>query len=318
MHLVDCVTFSWLAVTSACSSSAASSDPIDAATTRETEPVDSESALEDAAEVDAVDSATDSSAEAAVAKDDLAGNRDRLLGTYYAFLKSSVTTPQSNGLSGASVTSVCDLWTKLAPSSQATYLTLTARLQQGKLADGSSMLFHATKLYRLVGGDGATATNDGSCGGGEFNRLILSIDDTLHAALLAAHDHGSVTPFALADTAVKSFWRDSHDLGGTHAPFDTSDETEQGGPRGQVQFFADPTSKAATSALGRKDLETLVDPYALEIDQDYDCFHNSNPSCDYVAYGTACLPQASKSGVDIFTAKYGSIDASWKPADCSK
>src|SRR5262245_12853491 len=33
--------------------------------------------------------------------DTLPSNRDRLLGTYFDYLKASVTTPQSNGLSGS-------------------------------------------------------------------------------------------------------------------------------------------------------------------------------------------------------------------------
>ena len=65
------------------------------------------------------------------------------------------------------------------------------------------------------------------------------------------------------------------------------------------------------------DLTTLVDPYALEMDQDYDCVHNSNPSCDYVTYGTACFPEASKSGVDIYTARDGTIEPDWRPKGCA-
>lgn len=65
----------------------------------------------------------------------------------------------------------------------------------------------------------------------------------------------------------------SHDLGGAHAPFDISDETDNGAPRGQVQYFSDLTGAAATAPLGRTDLTTLVDPYAREMDQDYDCLH---------------------------------------------
>src|SRR4051812_2804845 len=60
--------------------------------------------------------------------DTLASNRDRLLGTYLDYLKGFSPQPQANGLSGSNVTSVCDLWSKLDPSSRATYLTLTARM----------------------------------------------------------------------------------------------------------------------------------------------------------------------------------------------
>jgi len=242
-------------------------------------------------------------------------NRDRLIHSYFDFLKADPTATQSNGLSGANLTDVCDLWSKLQPAAQATFLTITARLDGSKLADSSSMLDHVVKLYRVVGGDQATATDPGSCGGGEFNRMIMSEDAALHTAQLAAFaNKGGAGD--IADIPAGGFWRDSHDLGGAHAPFDQSDETNGGAPRGQTQYFKDPTSTAATSPLGRQDLMTLVDPFALEMDQDYDCAHNSNPSCSYTLYGPACFPETSLLGVDIYVATYGSYDPTWKPAGC--
>jgi hypothetical protein len=64
------------------------------------------------------------------------------------------------------------------------------------------------------------------------------------------------------------------------------------------------------------DLTTLVDPSALEMDQDYDCVHNSNPSCSYVTYGPLCAPEAAKSGVELYEATYGPIEATWRPSGC--
>lgn len=253
-----------------------------------------------------------------VAADTLAANRDRLLATYLAWL---VAHPgaQTNGLDGATLSTVCELWSRLDPSSRATWLTLTARLQGGRLADGSSMLRHVTVAYRVSGGQGATATSPGSCGGGEYNRLMLSVDATLHAALVAAHQHqGAAQAGApdLADSVGGDSWRDSHDAAGPHAPFDLSDETDSGAPRGQVQFFADTTSARAQAPLGRVDLMTLVDPWALEIDQDYDCVHASNPLCTYVTYGPLCAPEAASVGEELYEARYGSIDAVWQPNGC--
>ena len=51
----------------------------------------------------------------------------------------------------------------------------------------------------------------------------------------------------VVDDFAYGSWRDSHDLGGTHAPFDQSDETNQGAPRGQTQYFKDPASTVANS-----------------------------------------------------------------------
>ncbi|MGZ3439069.1 MAG: hypothetical protein ACXVDD_06125, partial [Polyangia bacterium] len=254
--------------------------------------------------------------------DTLDGNRERLLATYLAYLKAHPGA-QSNGLDGATLAGVCDLWSGLAPSGQAVFRTLTARMQGSRLqSDGRSMLGHVAAVYRVVGGQNASAGDPGSCGGGEYNRMILSMDATLHDALVAANTHqgaaGAGGLYDLADVppGTSRFWRDSHDAGGPHAPFDLSDETESGAPRGQVQYFRDPTSAAAKAPLGRMDLSSLIDPFALEMDQDYDCVHNSNPSCSYVTYGPLCAPMASKVGVDLYESNYGSIESSWRPGGC--
>jgi hypothetical protein len=252
----------------------------------------------------------------------LDADRDRLLATYLAFLKSNPSQTQSNGLSGATTTDVCDLWKKLDPSSQSVYLTLTHRMGGSKLGDDSSMLSHVVKVYRVAGGQNAKTSPPGSCGGGEYNRMIMSMDEPLHVALFAANKHqGAKQPNGKPDIAdiptnANAFWRDSHDIGGPHAPFDLSDETDNGAPRGQVQFFADANSPAAKEALNRLDLTTLIDGNALEMDQDYDCAHNSNPGCDYFAYGPSCLPQATKKGTDIYTANYGGFEPTWMPVGC--
>jgi hypothetical protein len=184
------------------------------------------------------------------------------------------------------------------------------------LLDGSAALDHVVSLYRVTGGQNATSTDPGSCGGGEYNRMIVSIDDALHVALVAANDHRGASPHDLADIPSGGAWRDSHDLAGPHAPFDLSDETNDGAPRGQVQFFHDPTSSVAHAVLGRTDLASLVDPYAMEIDQDYDCVHSSNPLCSYTTYGALCFPAASKTGVEVYEASYGAIDLGWRPSGC--
>lgn len=242
--------------------------------------------------------------------------RDRLLASYLAFLDETPDVAQSNGLRGADLPDVCALWDALDPSSRATFATLTARLEGSHLADGSAALEHVVRLYRLTGGEGATATDAGSCGGGEHNRILVSIDPALHAALVAAHDRAGAAPFDLADVQDGTSWRDTHDLAGPHAPFDLGVETNEGAPRGQAQLFRDPSAASASAPLGRLDLETLVDPYALELDQDYDCVHSSNPLCTYVLYGPLCTPLASALGVDVYAASYGAVDLAWRPAGC--
>ncbi len=81
-------------------------------------------------------------------------------------------------------------------------------------------------------------------------------------------------------------------------------------------YFKDPSSAAARAPLGRPDLMTVVDPLAFEIDQDYDCTHNSNPLCSYTTYGAFCAPKPLLTGVQLYSATYGLIDLMWMPVGC--
>jgi hypothetical protein len=249
------------------------------------------------------------------------GNRDRLLATYFDRLKSIPDVQQSNGLIGRDLASVCDMWNRLDASSQNVFLTLTARLQGSVLgSDGTAALDHIVAVHRIIGGEGASGADPGSCGGGEFNRMIMSMDGQLHGALVAASDNegdeNDAGVFDIADIQEDSSWRDSSDVAGPHDPFDLSDETEDGAPRGQVHYFRDPASPVANTPLGRIDVADVVDPFALEMDHDFDCAHNSNPSCEYTFYGRFCSPQSTKRGTDIYTGNYGDFEPGWRPAGC--
>ena len=181
------------------------------------------------------------------------------------------------------------------------------------------MLSHITAVHRLAGGDGATATDHGSCGGDNANRMFMTMDATLHAQLVAANQdaRNSGGKTVLEDIPSNGYWRQTHDFAGAHAPFDMSDETNDGAPRGQVQFFSDPTSAKAKAPLGRTGVEDVVDPYALEMDQDYDCPHHSNPLCSYVAYQALCFPGDETEGLKLFTKKYGDDAPGFLPAGCT-
>jgi len=251
----------------------------------------------------------------------LDANRERLLATYVGRLQSIPDERQSNGLVGRDVATTCELWDKLDPSSRSVFLTLTHRLGGSTLGvDGTTMLDHVTTVYRVAGGRGADGDRPGSCGGFEFNRMFMSIDRELHAVLVEANAHRGARQLRgvrdIADIRSNSFWRESRDLNGPHRPFDMSDETEAGAPRGQTQFFRDPEGKLAHGKLGRLDVVNVIDPYALEMDQDYDCVHHSNPTCAYRFYGRACLPRRRSEGVEIYTRDYGDFEPEWKPSGC--
>ena len=251
----------------------------------------------------------------------LDANRDRLLATYLARLQSIPDERQSNGLLGRELATTCELWDKLDPSSRAVFLTITHRLGGSLISiDGSTMLDHVVAIYRIAGGRDADGDRPGSCGGFEFNRMFMSMDRELHAVQLAANTHRGARQLGggrdIFDIRSNSYWRESHDLKGPHHPFDISDETEAGAPRGQTQFFRDPASPRAQRPLGRLDVIDVIDPYALEMDQDYDCVHHSNPSCAYTFYGRACLPRRRRGGLDIYTRDYGDVESDWKPTGC--
>jgi hypothetical protein len=251
----------------------------------------------------------------------LDANRDRLLATYLERLRSIPEVRQSNGLVGRELETACDLWDKLDPSSRGVFLTITHRLGGSKLGvDGSTMLDHVVALYRVSGGRNASDAAAGSCGGFEYNRMFMSMDKELHAVLVAANSHRGKPQLGgardISDIRSNSYWRESRDLLGPHKPFDQSDETEAGAPRGQTQFFRDPLSALAHKPLGRLDVSSVIDPFALEMDQDYDCIHHSNPSCSYIFYGRACLPRKRRPGAEIYTRDYGDYEADWKPSAC--
>ena len=62
---------------------------------------------------------------------------------------------------------------------------------------------------------------------------------------------------------------------------------------------------------------SLVDPNALEMDQDYDCVHSSNPSCTYVSYGPSCALLPALLGTQIYAMDYGDFTQGWVPAPCN-
>jgi hypothetical protein len=246
----------------------------------------------------------------------LAAERDRLLHTYYAYLETMPTVTQSNGLTGNQLASVCDVWTQLPPSDRSVFLLLTHRLYGTTLQDGSRMLAHITRVTRIIGGQGATQTTPGGCDLRDYNRLFMTMDPPLHAALVAANARMGASPFDLTDIPANSSWRQSQDLGGPHTPFDITDETNAPLPRAQLQFFHDPTSAVANAPIGRLDMMTLVDPYALELDHDFDCVHNSNPACSYVVYGANCATHAPVLGTALYMMDYGDYQATWMPTGC--
>lgn len=175
----------------------------------------------------------------------------------------------------------CAVWRGFDRSQRAVFLTISHRLFVGRAPDGRTMLSHVTRLYRVLGGGSSGTT----CGGSENNRVFVQIDDALWGWLGQAWS--GMRP--LTDGAG-SRWVRSRDIAGPHDPFTASDETESGlrcvllfetgesrPPTGQVHFFrrdedAEPVRRGSGVSLP-------ADPRMLEMDLDFNCVHDSNPTC---------------------------------------
>src|SRR3954447_12262213 len=66
---------------------------------------------------------------------------------------------------------------------------------------------------------------------------------------------------------------------GPHSPFDMSNETAYGHPRGQMHFWG--SSQGAWTPVYRTGVPGIVDQNIMEIDQDYDWNHPSSTECTY-------------------------------------
>jgi len=120
-------------------------------------------------------------------------------------------------------------------------------------------LNHVTRIWAVNGAPG------NECGGGDFNRLYFSADDSL---IYLIRNFG----FGLPE------WDYSSDPAGPHGPFNNSSETISGQPRGQMHFWRWDYEAQILSRFG---VEGIYDPHIVEIDIDYNFSHDSNPECYY-------------------------------------
>lgn len=201
-------------------------------------------------------------------------------------------------------TDVCARWASLDASRKAVFLTLTHRLFISTLADSTPVLAEVTAVKLILGG-GANGT---TCGGAENNRLFLTVSPRLHQAMADTWNGTRM----ITDGAT-STWLHTEDLAGPHDPFTASDETDTGlsclglielgsskPPTAQAHFFLDATDAVPVQRGAGIDLP--ADPLLLEIDHDFDCLHQSNPTCrDFAAK---------------YASNYGDYDPMWSPAGC--
>jgi hypothetical protein len=208
---------------------------------------------------------------------------------------------------------VCQAWSGLSHAAKGAFLTLTNRLQISYLADGTVPLDHVTALYSILGDP------DNDCGGGDDNRIFVSMDDYLWSAMAYAN-LGYVTTI---DANGNSDWGPSSDLAGPHSPFDASDETAYGHPCGQVHFWI--TDDGYYYPVCRADLNCRVDANMLEMDQDYDWNHPSSTECSYDTGGCdQCEAGTNRAGFSdgtgrmIYDRQHPGANYDWTPTGCEK
>jgi hypothetical protein len=163
----------------------------------------------------------------------------------------------------------CQAWSSLSCPAKGAFLTLTHRLQISILPDWKSPLDHVVGLYSIRGDE------DWDCHGGDDNRLFVSMDDYLWEAMAWA-SLGYVTTI---DTNGNPDWRPSGDWAGPHYPFDASNETSYGHPRGQLHYWF--SDWGFYVPVCRTDVPCIIDANMMEIDQDYDWNHPSSTECTY-------------------------------------
>ncbi len=196
----------------------------------------------------------------------------------------------------------CTDWSALSASARAVFDTISHRLFLSKTPDGRSVLSHLERLYAVLGG-GVDGT---SCGGIENNRIFASMDPYLWEHMVATND-GTLDITDGGD----GHWAPSGDIAGPHDPFDASNETETGldcillietadsrPPTAQAHFFR----AGSETTIVRGAVEIAPDPRAIEVDQDFDCIHRSNPTCsDFESR---------------YQDHYGDFECAWVPPTC--
>ena len=240
--------------------------------------------------------------------------------------------------------SACSLWSSKDWSWRSTFLTITHRLslyslQRTAYADavsapsysvGCDMLSHVDHLYATFGKD----TGDGM----RDNRMFMGTDRDLWIALVLANKHGydGSNPAPAGKLELQTagsradYFRDQHDAGTVHSPFNCEDETKggpgdaPGNPTAQLQFFAPAGGECqqfspgpSYSGFGTWESSGFgvpvsraygySDPYMLEMDQDWTYFpftiHASDP--------------AESGFFSDYVADYGNPESDWSPCPTS-
>jgi hypothetical protein len=130
-------------------------------------------------------------------------------------------------------------------------------------AYAEKLIDHVDGLYAVL--DGGDPYGRGSCGGENNNRIFVSLDEIGISAIR------NIYPLFLP--GIKS----SGDRN-QHGDFKGRRDTIHGQPRAQFHYFLwDHEAKP----INRREMSAVFDPWAMEVDIDYNWIHDSNPLCTY-------------------------------------
>jgi len=216
---------------------------------------------------------------------------------------------------------LCQAWQSQTCGAKGVFLTLTHRLQVSVLEDYSTTpLDHVSGMYAMLGDDW-----DGNHCGGDDNRIFVSMDPYLRTAMINASSRSTTW-----DQNGNKYWTPSNDLAGPHSPFDASNMTSYGHPRGQMHFWG--SGSGAWTPVYSTGVNGVIDPNIMEIDQDYDWNHPSATECSYDTAGCdTCQSGYNQAGFSsgpgrmIYARQhpylYGSFagpDYEWAPTGCER
>jgi len=218
---------------------------------------------------------------------------------------------------------LCQAWAVQSCSFKGSFLTLTHRLQVSLFSDYTTPLDHVNGCYAILG-DGLDSNH---CGGDD-NRIFVSMDNALHNAMIVANNNSN--SFVTFDQNGNNYWKKSSDPGGPHDPFDASNETSYGHPRGQMHFWK--SSAGFSTPVYSTGVNGVVDENIMEIDQDYDWNHPSSTECSYDTGGCdTCQASYDRAGFSdgpgrmIYARQHPDLpgsfagpDYEWAPTGCER
>lgn len=198
----------------------------------------------------------------------------------------------------------CSLWSSFTASQRGIFLTHTDMLGSRSCMENSSIysnplnsgnscdssapcncavgsdqaLDHVFKIWAVNGSDPscycAPGPNGYNCcnGGADWHRTFFGADDKLIGYLRNW-------------TIGLPEWGGSGDPAGPHSPFNNESETAKGSPRGQAHYWS---YNWQATTLNRPGVYGVYDPQMVEMDNDYNWKHDSNPEGEYSGtYGRA-------------------------------